>query len=63
MKYMMDKIEVHEKKDEIIASAKIIVEGLKENSNLNDSEKLMSIELALALLNYDLYKISGDSIK
>lgn len=63
MKYMMDKIEVHEKKEEIISSAERIVNELKENNNLNDSEKLMSIELAMALLNYDLYKISGDSNK
>lgn len=61
MNYMLDKINVLEKKDEIISSAKKIVKMLKDDNNLNDSEKLMSIELALAFLNYDLYKISGDN--
>lgn len=63
MKYMMDKIEVHEKKNEIIKRAMKIVDELKEDLDLNNSEKLMSIELAMALLNYDLYKISGDCDK
>ena len=58
---MLDKINVLEKKNDIINSAKRIVEMLKNDDALNDSEKLMSIELALALLNYDLYKISGDN--
>ena len=61
MNYMLDKIEVHEKKDEIIKTSDEILKILKENDNLNDSEKLMTIELAVAQLNYDLYKISGDS--
>ncbi len=61
MNYMLDKINVLEKKDDIIDSAKEIVKMLKDDEKLNDSEKLMSIELALALLNYDLYKISGDN--
>ena len=61
MNYMLDKINVLEKKDDIIGSANKIVKMLKDDEKLNDSEKLMSIELALALLNYDLYKISGDN--
>lgn len=60
MKYMLDKIEVYPKKDEIIKVSNMILKLLKENSNLNDSEKLMTIELAVAQLNYDLYGISGD---
>ncbi len=60
MKYMMDKIEVHEKKDEIIKTSNEILKLLKSNNNLNDSEKIMTIELAIAQLNYDLYGISGD---
>lgn len=60
MNYMMDKINVLDNKDEIVGMAKKIVEELKMNKKLNDSEKLMSIELAVALLNFDLYKISGD---
>lgn len=63
MKYMMDKINVYENKEAIIKRAEKIVEELKNDSKLNDSEKLMTIELAMALLNYDLYKISGDSEK
>lgn len=60
MNYMMDKIAILDNKNEIVEMAEKIVKGLKENVKLNDSEKLMSIELAMALLNYDLYKISGD---
>ena len=57
---MLDKINLLENKDEIINTAKEIVEKLEENKNLDDSEKLMTIELAVAQLNYDLYHISGD---
>ena len=60
MNYMLDKINLHEKKDEIIAYADKIYELLMKNENLNDSEKLMTIELAVAKLNYELYNISGD---
>ncbi len=63
MKYMMEKINLHENKEEIIAVANKIIKELEENEKLNDSEKLMTIELALAQLNYDLYKISGDGDK
>lgn len=61
MNYMMDKINLLENKDAIIQSAQEIVKMLKQNENLNDSEKLMAIELAIAQLNYDLYHISGDN--
>ena len=57
---MLDKINLLENKDEIINTAKEIVEKLEKNRNLDDSEKLMTIELAVAQLNYDLYHISGD---
>lgn len=60
MNYMLDKINLLENKDEIINTAKEIVKSLEENRNLDDSEKLMTIELAVAQLNYDLYHISGD---
>lgn len=63
MKYMMEKIEVYPKKEEIIKVSNEILKLLKENGNLDDSEKLMTIELAVAQLNYDLYKISGDNDK
>lgn len=58
---MMDKINLHENKDEIIKIADKIVKLLEEDENLDDSEKLMTIELAVARINYDLYHISGDS--
>lgn len=58
---MMDKINLHENKDEIIKVAEKIVKLLEEDENLDDSEKLMTIELAVAKINYDLYHISGDS--
>lgn len=58
---MMDKINLHENKDEIIKVADKIVKLLEEDENLDDSEKLMTIELAVARINYDLYHISGDS--
>lgn len=60
MNYMLDKINLLENKDYIIGEADKIVEMLKNNPNLNDSEKLLVIELAVAKLNYDLYHISGD---
>ena len=60
MNYMLDKIDLLENKEEIIQSAGKIVELLKENKRLDNSEKLMTIELAVAQLNYDLYHISGD---
>lgn len=60
MNYMLDKINLLDNKDEIINFADKIVELLKTNDNLDDSEKLMTIELAVAKLNYELYNISGD---
>ena len=57
MDYMLDKINLLENKDNIINTAYYIVKLLEENKNLNDSEKLMTIELAVAKLNNDLYKI------
>lgn len=60
MNYMLDKINLLENKEEIIQSAGKIVELLKENKRLDNSEKLMTIELAVAQLNYELYHISGD---
>ena len=60
MNYMLDKINLLENKDNIITVAEKIVEMLKNDENLDDSEKLMTIELAVAKLNYDLYNISGD---
>ena len=60
MNYMLDKIELFDNKQEIIDSAYKIVEMLEENEKLSDSEKLMTIELAVAKLNYELYNISGD---
>ena len=61
MKYMLDKIELHDKKEEIVKTSNEILKLLKENNELNDSEKLMTIELAVAQLKYDLYNISGDN--
>ena len=56
MDYMLDKINLLENKDNIINTAYEIVKSLEENKNLNDSEKLMTNELAVAKLNNDLYK-------
>lgn len=61
MNYMMDKINLLENKDTIIEGAEEIVKQLLNNEKLDDSEKLMTIELAVAKLNYELYHISGDS--
>lgn len=63
MNYMMDKINLHKNKDEIIKVANEIVNLLKSDEKLDSSEKLMTIELAVAQLNYDLYHISGDNDK
>lgn len=57
---MLDKINLLDNKDEIIKSTDEIVDLLKNNEKLNDSEKLMAIELAVCKLNYELYNISGD---
>lgn len=60
MNYMLDKINLLDNKEEIINSADKIVSMLKGNEKLDDSEKLMVIELAVCKLNYELYNISGD---
>lgn len=57
---MLEKLEKLENKDAILNAGYKIVDDLLKNSNLNDSEKLMAIELAMAKLNYELYHISGD---
>lgn len=61
MNYMLDKIELLDKKEDILRGADKIVTELLDNEKLNDSEKLMTIELAMAKLNYELYHISGDN--
>ena len=61
MKYMMDKINLLENKNAIIEGAEEIVKLLLKSEKLDDSEKLMTIELAVAKLNFELYHISGDS--
>lgn len=63
MNYMMDKINLLENKNAIITGAEDIVKSLLDNKNLDDSEKLMTIELAIAKLNYVLYHISGDKME
>ena len=60
MNYMLDKINLLKNKDEIINSAEKVVKELIDNKKLDTSEKLMTIELAIAKLNYILYNISGD---
>lgn len=60
MNYMLDKINLLTNKDEIINSAEKVVKELIDNQKLDNSEKLMTIELAIAKLNYILYNISGD---
>lgn len=60
MNYMLDKINLLKNKDEIINSAEKVVKELIDNKKLDNSEKLMTIELAIAKLNYILYNISGD---
>ncbi len=55
MDYMLDKIKLLENKDNIINTAEEIVKSIKNNNNLNDSERIMTMELAMAELNYDLY--------
>ena len=61
MNYMLEKIEVLENKEAILQGAEDIVSSLLENEKLDKSEKLMTIELAMAKLNYQLYNISGDN--
>lgn len=61
MNYMLEKIEVLENKEAILQGAEDIVNSLLENEKLDKSEKLMTIELAMAKLNYQLYNINGDN--
>lgn len=37
-----------------------LIKVLMDDEKLDNSEKLMTIELAMAKLNYDLYNVSGD---
>lgn len=60
MNYMLDKINTYENGEKIKEMASKIVKLLKNCENLNDSERLMTIELAVCKLNYELYGISGD---
>lgn len=60
MNYMLDKINTYENGEKIKEMASKIVKLLKDCENLNDSERLMTIELAVCKLNYELYGISGD---
>ena len=59
MNYMLDKINILENKDAILNGADEIVTSLLDNEKLDKSEKLMTIELAMAKLNYgsELYQI------
>ena len=60
MNYMLDKLNKLEKKDVILGAGDKIVEELINNKDLDDSERLMAIEYAVAKLNNILYNISGD---
>ena len=60
MNYMMDKIVLHKNKEEIMKVADELIKVLMDDKTLDNSEKLMTIELAMAKLNYDLYNVSGD---
>ena len=60
MNYMMDKIVLHKNKEEIMKVAVELIKVLMDDKKLDNSEKLMTIELAMAKLNYDLYNVSGD---
>lgn len=61
MNYMLDKINLLDNKDAILDGADKIFELLMTDEKLDKSEKLMTIELAMAKLNYELYQISGDN--
>ena len=60
MNYMMDKIVLHKNKEEIMKVADELIKVLMDDKKLDNSENLMTIELAMAKLNYDLYNVSGD---
>ena len=60
MNYMMDKIVLHQNKEEIMKVADELIKVLMDDEKLDNSEKLMTIELAMAKLHYDLYNVSGD---
>lgn len=56
MDYMLDKIKIHPKGDEIIKTAYDIVREIEENEKFDDSEKLLVIDLIVAKINYDLFR-------
>lgn len=60
---MLDKINVLENKEAILQGAEEIVNSLLENEKLDKSEKLMTIELAMAQLNYKLYNVNKERKK
>ncbi len=63
MNYMYDRLELLANKQAIYNSADAIFDILINDENLDDSERLMAIELAMAKVNYKLYNISGDGEK
>lgn len=60
MNYMIDKIKLLPNCKEIFKTAEKVTNEINNNKNLNSSEKILVIELAVAKLNNILYNVSGD---
>lgn len=61
MNYMLDKLKLHPKGEEIIKVAFEIAEKIESDDRFLANEKLLLMDMIVAKINYDLYKISGDS--
>ena len=53
---LVKRIELLEKKDEIINAANTIVEQIMRNPNLEENEKLLVVDLINAIINERMYK-------
>ena len=53
---LVKRIELLEKKDEIINDANTIVEQIMRNPNLEENEKLLVVDLINAIINERMYK-------
>ena len=61
MNYMLDKLKLHPKGEEIIKVAFEIAEKIENDDRFLNNEKLLLMDMIVAKINYYLYKISGDS--
>lgn len=61
MNFMVDKLKLHPKGEEILKVAFEMAEKIENDNRFNKSEKLLLIDMIITKINYDLFNISGDS--